>query len=85
MSTVLDQKWEPLDKNEEETYFKGIKFIRPRNDNPLPLDCSFCKILVSTIEDVESLKEANVCSSCYDLYYYPNKEKWVKGWRPDKY
>ncbi len=84
MSTVLDQKWNKLDNNEEETFYKGIKFIRPVGDKPLPIDCSCCRILISSIEDVEKLKEHNICQSCYDLYYYPNKEKWDKGWRPNK-
>lgn len=84
MSTVLDQKWEKIDDYEEETYYKGIKFIRPVGDKPLSLDCSFCKKLISTIDDVEKMKSKNICCSCYDLYYYPNKEKWDKGWRPNK-
>ena len=23
------------------------------------------------------------CEECELTYYYPNKEKWDKGWRPD--
>lgn len=84
MSTVLNQKWEKVDEFEEETYYKNIKFTRPVGDTPISLDCSFCKVLISTIEDVEKMKSYNICHSCYDLYYYPNKEKWDKGWRPNK-
>lgn len=84
MSTVHDQKWEKIDNYEEETIFNGIKFIRPIDSKSLPLDCSYCKVLISTIEDVECLKKSNLCEMCYDLYYYPNKEKWDNGWRPNK-
>lgn len=84
MSSVLNQKWEKIDNNEEETILNGVKFIRPIGDQPLPLDCSFCKKLISTVEDVECLKKSNLCEICYDLYYYHNKEKWNNGWRPNK-
>lgn len=84
MSFVNNNEWKKIDNNEEEIIIDGIKFIRPINDNPLPLACSYCKVLVSTIEDIETLKKKNICETCYDLYYYPYKEKWDKGWRPNK-
>jgi hypothetical protein len=36
------------------------------------------------MKDVISAKEKNICNDCYEIYYYPNKEKWDKGWRPNK-
>jgi formylmethanofuran dehydrogenase subunit E len=85
MSTILNKKWNKIDKNEEESFINNIKFIRPINDNPISLDCNNCKELISTVDDVESAKDKSICKLCYDLYYYPNKEKWDKGWRPNKY
>lgn len=75
MSIIHNNKWEKLDNENEELILNGIKFIRPINDNPLSLFCEKCKILISTIEDVEYIKEHNVCESCYNLYYYELKEK----------
>ena len=85
MSAITNHKWNKIDNYEEEAIIDGIKFIRPIGDKPISLDCSFCKILISTIDDVEYMKKHNICHSCHDLYYFHNKEKWDKGWRPNKY
>lgn len=74
MSTIHDKKWEKIDNETEELILNDIKFIRPTGDKPLSLDCKNCKILISSVEDVEYVKEHNVCESCYNLYYYDFEE-----------
>tara|TARA_Y100001949_G_C15871920_1_gene279881 strand:+ start:213 stop:422 length:210 start_codon:yes stop_codon:yes gene_type:complete len=60
-----------------------FEWIDETDGEVLSIDCPVCKILISTIEDVMSLKEKGCCEECELTYYYPNKEKWDKGWRPD--
>lgn len=62
----------------------SIKFewINETNENPLPISCPVCQVMIATIEDVTSLREKDCCADCNLTYYYPNKEKWDKGWRP---
>jgi len=63
----------------------SIKFewINESNEKTLPLDCPVCHNMIVTVEDVNSLREKECCADCNITYYYPNKEKWDKGWRPD--
>ncbi len=82
MSNINNLNWTELDKENEEVYIDGIRFIRPTGVKSLPLDCPCCKELICTVEDVESIKENDVCENCYLEHYYKNKEKWQKGWRP---
>ena len=82
--SILDKEgWYKIDSKTEEKYVDGIRYVKPIDLNPLRLDCSVWKRLISSVEDVETCKSSNTCSSCYDLYYYPNKEKWENGWRPN--
>ena len=60
-----------------------VVWIDETDEKPLSIDCSVCKKLVATVEDVESIKKYNCCEDCELIYYYPNKEKWDKGWRPE--
>lgn len=81
---IQDNKnWQKLDKETEELVIDNVRYVRPIDSKSISLDCEYCKILISTVEDVEHMKKSNVCESCYDLYYYPNKEKWDLGWRPN--
>jgi len=82
--SILDRKgWHKIDSKTEEKYLNGIRYVKPIDSQPLRLDCSVCKRLIATVEDVETTKISETCVSCYDLYYYPNKEKWENGWRPN--
>ena len=83
MLNISEAKWYRIDNETEETIIDNVKFTRPIGYKPVDICCSFCKKLVASIEDVEKMKEANVCNVCYDLYYYHNKEKWKNGWRPN--
>ena len=82
MSTGDELVWEAIDKETEVAFYKDIKFIRPIDHKTLPVDCPVCKVLLSNVDDVSSVRENDACESCYLTHYYPNKEKWEKGWRP---
>lgn len=82
MSVVDKSIWSNIDKEFEEAYVMGVKFVRPIEHNTVSLDCPICKKLLSTVEDVTSVRENDACEECYLSYYYTNKEKWEKGWRP---
>lgn len=63
----------------------SIKFewIDESDEKTLPIACPVCHVMISTVEDVTALREKECCADCDLTYYYPNKEKWDKGWRPD--
>ena len=63
----------------------SIKFewINESDEKTLSIDCPVCHNMIVTVEDVNSLREKACCANCNMTYYYPNKEKWDKGWRPD--
>jgi hypothetical protein len=82
MSNIDDAIWTDLDSKLEETIVDGVRFVRPKEIKTLTLDCPSCKTLISTVEDVESLRNNDVCEECYLVHYYKNKEKWQNGWRP---
>lgn len=85
MILMLDMnnlKWEKIDKFSEELTKNGIRYIRPVGNKALSIDCPCCKKLISTVEDVASLKSIDACEECNIIFYHPNKEKWLKGWRP---
>lgn len=82
--SILDKEgWHRLDNKNEEKILDGVRFVRPINSLTVRLDCTCCKKLLATIEDVETSKTSQACESCHQLYYYPNKEKWENGWRPN--
>ena len=85
MLDLNKDKWRKIDNTAEEKTVNNIRFVRPINSSSLPLSCTCCKTLISSIEDVESMNKKLICHICYELYYINNKEKWDKGWRPDKY
>jgi len=83
MSNIDSVKWHKIDKHLEEAYIDGIRFVRPVNQLSIPLSCPSCNSLFYTVEDIEMYKKEKVCEECYLRYYYINKEKWKKGWRPN--
>tara|TARA_A100000164_G_C21927299_1_gene783776 strand:+ start:1564 stop:1848 length:285 start_codon:yes stop_codon:yes gene_type:complete len=56
--------------------------VENKDHDPVPLDCPVCELLLSDKKDVISYKQNKCCKSCSDVFFYPNKEKWKKGWRP---
>jgi len=61
-------KWKKIDKYFEEAIVNKIRFIRPVDSNPVSLTCSKCKILISSIEDVEEMNKNNKCYTCSNNY-----------------
>ncbi len=49
-----------------------------------PLDCPLCNLLFVDKSDVIAWHQHGCCSTCRDFFMYPNRSKWVKGWRPNK-
>ena len=60
----------------------NIKIIYPKNYSTFPKDCPICKFSFRDAEDIKCFKEWECCTDCRDSVVYPNKEKWLKGWRP---
>ena len=83
MLNLNKAKWEKVDKKTEEFIYGNIRFVKPIDFVAVKLSCSLCKTLIASVEDVESMKENDICEQCYDLYYYTNQEKWKNGWRPN--
>ena len=48
------------------------------------INCPSCKKLLNNVDDIESVKNNDVCEECFLTHYYQNKEKWENGWRPYK-
>ena len=46
--------------------------------------CNLCNFLTVTSYDHESKDSAGVCRECDLKFAQPNREKWKKGWRPEK-
>tara|TARA_Y200000002_G_scaffold350601_1_gene328034 strand:- start:773 stop:1027 length:255 start_codon:yes stop_codon:yes gene_type:complete len=82
MLSIDKVKWNKTDKNTEEATIGAYRFIRPTNSKTIPLDCPVCKEMLNNIDDIESVKNNDVCEQCYLIHYYSNKEKWENGWRP---
>ena len=61
----------------------NIEIVDDTEDETIPVDCPVCKNLFVGDEDINSYKNYQCCEDCEITYYYPNKEKWNKGWRPD--
>lgn len=49
----------------------------------VPIDCPVCRQLMSTHEDSISYHDFLCCSLCELEWAYPNKDRWLAGWRPD--
>ena len=77
--------WYDISETEEQAIDShGNVFNREKNIETLPLSCSICENMLSTIEDMETIRTIGCCKDCETVYYYPNKEKWNNGWRPEK-
>jgi len=83
MSFLTDKKWIEIDSKNEYCEHAGIIFKRQKYSETIPIDCPVCKIMMVTIEDVQAFKRVECCEECELMYYYPNKDKWAKGWRPN--
>lgn len=75
-------KWNSIDNSNEEAFINNVVYKRKKQAETVTISCIVCNNLISTIEDIETAKISNCCNSCNDIYFIPNKEKWLKGWRP---
>ena len=46
--------------------------------------CSVCGYVLKDDKDMETFFEKEACTSCIDIYYYPNAQRWDDGWRPNR-
>jgi len=72
--SILNKNWLSIDKNTEHTIINGIEFVRPKGLKTIKIYCDSCNTLISTVEDCESLKENNLCESCFVNKSFINKD-----------
>jgi hypothetical protein len=82
MLNINNLKWIDIDNKHQEVYIDGIRYVRPSKVESVSHVCPSCNTLICTAEDISSIKKENACEDCYLRFYYTNKEKWEKGWRP---
>ena len=71
---ILDNNWIEIDKNTEHKIINNIEFFRPKGIKTIKIYCESCNDLVSTVEDCDSLKENNLCESCFVNKSFINKD-----------
>jgi hypothetical protein len=52
-------------------------------ESKLAAFCSLCSSAIGHLIDIESMERTECCRDCEQQFYEPNREQWVKGWRPD--
>jgi len=73
MQTVVEKK-----KN-----FRIVRRGEVKNESS-PLDCPLCTcILIDEIDEI-SISRSKCCFDCEVEVADPNRERWLKGWRPDE-
>lgn len=80
MSDIFE--WQELDSKNLIAFKNNVVFKMPKDAEMIKISCSVCNELISTMEDISAAKECDCCTTCKDIYYIPNKEKWINGWRP---
>tara|TARA_B100001250_G_C19796428_1_gene788919 strand:- start:1108 stop:1314 length:207 start_codon:yes stop_codon:yes gene_type:complete len=60
----------------------NVIIVKPPNYQPEGKNCLICNLALLSKQDVINHKIHGCCLSCDVNYRYPNKEKWVSGWRP---
>lgn len=70
-------------KNVKVSILENYWVVLPEEHDVIPLDCPVCNVLLSGKEDVLSYRKNDCCKKCTDVFVYPNREKWNKGWRPN--
>lgn len=61
----------------------GFYCIKPEGyESGRPLFCPLCERIMNKSFDEEAYAKFQCCDSCASNWAYPNKEKWVEGWRP---
>ena len=61
----------------------GFYCIKPENHKKgRPLFCPICEKVMGTSFDEDAYDKFECCDSCASKWAYPNKDMWMKGWRP---
>ena len=77
--------WKPLSNGRRIKTLKSYSIIVPEtSSNRVPLECPVCGLLMSSFEDIISYQDNSCCTSCELVWVFPNKEKWLAGWRPSQ-
>ncbi len=58
--------------------------VKPLNWVTTAVDCDVCGYALRDQSDVACYQKWNCCTDCRDTIIWPNKEKWLAGWRPEK-
>jgi hypothetical protein len=72
--SISSNDWVSIDNNTEHKIINNIEFIRPKGSKTIKIYCEDCNDLVSTVEDCESLRENNLCESCFVNKSFINKD-----------
>ena len=75
--------WVEISSNRKMMKLKKYSLIVPTsNIDVVPLECPVCNLLMSSLGDTLSYQEYNCCKGCELMWAYPNKDRWLAGWRP---
>jgi hypothetical protein len=55
---------------------------KEKNNNKAPYFCPVCHSPMGSSLAVAAYRRVQACDMCEDYIYFPNKEKWDSGWRP---
>jgi len=59
--------------------------IKPNRESRLiPLGCSVCEFLYRTHNDEKAHETYGCCHRCAEVFVYPDRKRWSKGWRPNE-
>jgi hypothetical protein len=62
---------------------EGFFVIKPSvMQEKQPLFCPLCDGIMRSSFDESSYEKFKCCDSCATFWAYPNKAKWLEGWRP---
>ena len=80
----LKNNWTALDNNREINEGAVVSIVKPRGFvPPVPVDCPTCNRMFKDHADIMSYETFGCCDECSMAWAQPNREKWVKGWRPE--
>ena len=77
-------EWKNYIKNREIFHHPdGFYVIRPAElQEKQPLFCPLCDGIMRSNFDEDSFEKFGCCDSCATTWAYPNRKKWLDGWRP---
>lgn len=77
--------WEEISGDRIQQKNAGFFVIKPKDDKGgIPFFCPNCGNQMKNAQDAHYYRTFQACYKCSTLYAEPNKEAWLKGWRPQK-